>query len=45
MKTYDESKYSEQGCIGMQAFVSGDGRLIFESGKIEPIAALAMATA
>lgn len=45
VKTYDESKYSEQGCIGMQAFVSGDGRLIFESGKIEPIAALAMATA
>lgn len=43
IKTYDESKYSVQGCIGMQAFVAGDGRLIYEDGKIEPIAALAMA--
>lgn len=45
VKTYDESKYSEQGCIGMQAFVTGDGRLVYESGKIEPLAALEMATA
>lgn len=43
--TYDESKYREQGCVGMQAFVTGDGRLMYENGKIEPIAALAMATA
>lgn len=43
IKTYDESKYSVQGCVGMQAFVAGDGRLIYEDGKIEPIAALAMA--
>lgn len=43
IKTYDESKYSVQGCIGMQAFVAGDGRLIYEDGKIEPIAALTMA--
>lgn len=43
--TYDESKYREQGCVGMQAFVTGDGRLMYEDGKIEPIAALAMATA
>ena len=43
--TYDESKYREQGCVGMQAFVSGDGRLMYEDGKIEPIAALAMAKA
>lgn len=43
VKTYDESKYSVQGCVGMQAFVAGDGRLIYEDGKIEPIAALAMA--
>ena len=41
--TYDESKYREQGCVGMQAFVTGDGRLMYEDGKIEPIAALAMA--
>lgn len=43
--TYDESKYREQGCVGMQAFVTGDGRLMYEDGKIEPIAALAMAKA
>lgn len=43
IKTYDESKYSVQGCVGMQAFVAGDGRLVYESGKIEPIAALEMA--
>lgn len=43
--TYDESKYREQGCVGMQAFVTGDGRLMYEGGKIEPIAALAMAKA
>lgn len=43
--TYDESKYREQGCVGMQAFVTGDGRLMYEHGKIEPIAALAMAKA
>lgn len=43
--TYDESKYREQGCVGMQAFVTGDGRLMYEDGKIEPIAALAMANA
>lgn len=43
--TYDESKYREQGCVGMQAFVTGDGRLMYEDGKIEPIAALTMAKA
>lgn len=43
--TYDESKYREQGCVGMQAFVTGDGRLMYEDGKIEPIASLAMAKA
>lgn len=43
--TYDESKYREQGCVGMQAFVTGDGRLMYEDGKIEPIAALVMAKA
>lgn len=43
--TYDESKYREQGCVGMQAFVTGDGRLMYENGKIEPIAMLAMAKA
>lgn len=43
VKTYDESKYSVQGCIGMQAFVAGDGRLVYKSGKVEPIAALVMA--
>lgn len=43
--TYDESKYRVQGCVGMQAFITGDGRLTFHDGKIEPIAALAMANA
>lgn len=43
--TYDESKYREQGCVGMQAFVTGDGRLMYEDDKIEPIAMLAMAKA
>lgn len=43
--TYDESKYRVQGCVGMQAFVTGDGRFMFRDGKIEPIAALAMANA
>jgi HK97 family phage major capsid protein len=43
--TYDESKYRVQGCVGMQAFVTGDGRLTYHEGKIEPIAALAMANA
>lgn len=40
IKVYDESKYSEQGCIGMQAFVTADGRPVVEPGKIEPLAAL-----
>lgn len=37
---YDESKYSEQGCIGMQPFVTADGRPVVEAGAIEPIAGL-----
>lgn len=40
IKVYNESKYSEQGCVGMQAFITADGRPISETGKIEPIAAL-----
>lgn len=43
VKVYDESKYAEQGCIGMQAFVTADGRLLYEDGAIEPLAALEMA--
>ena len=45
IKTYDESYYSEQGCIGMQAFITADGKLIYEAGSIEPMAALEMANA
>lgn len=45
IKTYDESFYSEQGCIGMQAFITADGKLIYEAGSIEPMAALEMANA
>ena len=40
IKIYNESKYSEQGCIGMQAFVTADGRPVVEAGSIEPLAGL-----
>lgn len=43
IQTYDESKYATQGCIGMQAFITGDGRLVYKSGSVEPLAALEMA--
>jgi HK97 family phage major capsid protein len=40
IQVYDESKYSEQGCVGMQPFVTADGRPVVEAGAIEPIAGL-----
>lgn len=40
VKMYDESKYADQGCIGLQGFVTGDGRPVRKAGSVEPIAVL-----
>ena len=43
VRVYDEQKYADFGCIGVQGFVTGDGRPVRAEGKVEPIAVLANA--
>lgn len=43
VRVYDEQKYADFGCIGVQGFVTGDGRPVRAEGKVEPIAVLALA--
>lgn len=40
VRTYDEQKYADIGCIGVQGFVTGDGRPVRAEGVVEPIAVL-----
>ena len=40
IRVYDEQAYAKDNCVGIQAFVSADGKLLAKTGKIEPIAAL-----
>ena len=39
---YNEEKYAKDHCIGIQAFVSADGKLVAKTGVYEPIAGLKM---
>ena len=43
VRMYNEQKYADFGCIGVQGFVTGDGRPVRAEGKVEPIAVLALA--
>ena len=40
IRVYDEQAYAKDNCVGIQAFISADGKLLAKTGKIEPIAAL-----
>lgn len=40
VRTYDEQQYADIGCIGVQGFVTGDGRPVRAEGVVEPIAVL-----
>lgn len=43
VRTYDEQQYADYNCIGVQGFVTGDGRPVRAAGSVEPIAALKLA--
>jgi HK97 family phage major capsid protein len=40
VRTYDEQQYADIGCIGVQGFVTGDGRPVRAEGVVEPLAVL-----
>lgn len=42
VRVYQEEKFYKDNCIGVQAFVTADGKLIAKSGTYEPIAGLKM---
>ena len=43
VRTYDEQQYADYNCIGVQGFVTGDGRPVRAAGSVEPIAVLKLA--
>ena len=43
VRTYDEQQYADFNCIGVQGFVTGDGRPVRSAGSVEPIAVLKLA--
>lgn len=43
VRTYDEQQYADFNCIGVQGFVTGDGRPVRAAGSVEPIAVLKLA--
>lgn len=43
VRTYDEQQYADYNCIGVQGFVTGDGRPVRVAGSVEPIAVLKLA--
>lgn len=43
--TYYEHKFQKKNCIGLQAFVTADGKLKTKTGAIEPLAGLKIKTA
>lgn len=42
VRVYQEEKFYKDNCIGVQAFVTADGKLIAKTGVYEPIAGLKM---
>ena len=42
VRVYQEEKFYKDNCIGVQAFVTADGKLIAKSGSYEPLAGLKM---
>lgn len=42
VRVYQEEKFYKDNCIGVQAFISGDGKLIAKTGSYEPLAGLKM---
>lgn len=44
VRVYQEEKFYKDNCVGIQAFVSADGKLIAKSGVYEPIGGLKMKT-
>ena len=44
VRVYQEEKFYKDNCIGVQAFVSADGKLVAKTGVYEPIAGLKMKT-
>lgn len=42
VRVYQEEKFYKDNCIGVQAFVSADGKLVAKTGVYEPIAGLKM---
>lgn len=42
IRVYQEEQYYRNNCIGVQAFVTADGKLISKSGSYEPLAGLKM---
>lgn len=42
VRVYQEEKFYKDNCIGVQAFVTADGKLIAKSGTYEPLAGLKM---
>lgn len=45
VRVYQEEKFYKDNCIGVQAFVTADGKLIAKSGSYEPLAGLKMKSA
>lgn len=45
VRVYQEEKFYKDNCIGVQAFVTADGKLIAKTGVYEPIAGLKMKSA
>lgn len=45
IRVYQEEQYYRDNCIGIQAFVTADGKLIAKSGSYEPLAGLKMKSA
>lgn len=43
VRTYDEQQYADYNCIGVQGFVTGDGRPVRAAGSVEPLAVLKLA--
>jgi HK97 family phage major capsid protein len=43
VRLYDEQQYADFNCIGVQGFVTGDGRPVRAAGSVEPIAVLKLA--
>lgn len=43
VRIYDEQQYADNNCIGVQGFVTGDGRPVRKAGIVEPLAVLKLA--